>query len=1009
MNKRLTAIISIILCTVLIIILTPIASRGSVPASAPGGQASEGTVASAVIINEVMAQNRSAVPDENGNYYDYVELYNTSSAEVSLNNFFLTDDPSEPGKQSLLGLLIPANSYIVIYCSGLSRTGHAAFKLSAGETVALFDASAQMLDAVTIEAMPASNVMMRDGSGEWAVSAKYTPAMANTEENHRAYLGSFEAIGSETVYINEVISRNITTYLLPDGSAPDWIELYNAGTAPVDISGWALTDDETNPTNFVFPEGTAIGAGEYMLIICDNLDMPAAEPPHAKFGISSGGETITLYNAGRQVIDRLALPMLDADTSYGRTPDDLDELQVFLQPTPLLPNDSSGVSAMVKQMLSANESGLIISEVLSSNKSGLSAGANTPDWLELKNISDSPLNLGEFGLSKSVSRPGEFALEDKVLQPGESIVVVADKELHDAGGDMEHISAGFNISALGDMIVLAHSGRIVDKIAVPALRSDISYGRAASDSSLFYYYDSPTPGEENPGKGYLGFAKIPAPSAESGVYNGIDSIPLSFDADEGVTLYFTTDGSRPTTASQRLDGELNLTETTSIKLLAHKEGYLPSEVEALSYIINENHALPVVALSADPYELFDPQTGMLADGPEYHITDSNGYHYKANYWKEIEIGASVEYFDEQGQRLLSQGTGIKVSGATSRDQAQKSLLLIARNAYGENRLHFNPFPNRDYDEYKAVVLRNTGQDYYRARMRDAMLSSLMEGTNVYFQDTQPVVVYLNGEYYGHYNLRERINRYSLAQFEGITEQDVIDSADILSGSGRSNSQIVHGSYKEYQELVSFVKENSLTVQSNLDHVLSQVDVENLFDYVSFQIIIGNSDPSNIKFYKFDAPGSKWKWIIYDLDWANNTGSNGAAYDSFDRMLKPSGIGRNNTDSSIIQALLKNEDMEKLFLERFAKLFLENFDPDKVHDRIDEYYDMLKPEMERQFSFWGPQEAYSRSVSSWESEVGALHNYIDSSRPYLIRYCQSWFGLTDSEMRSLFGDVFDQLK
>ncbi|MGI5898867.1 MAG: lamin tail domain-containing protein [Christensenellales bacterium] len=1009
MNKRLTAIISIILCAVLIIILTPIASKGSVPASAPEGQTSPQAAASVVIINEVMAQNRSAVPDEDGNYYDYVELYNTSSEEVSLSSLFLTDDPSEPGKQSLLGLSIPADSYIIIYCSGLSKTGHASFKLSAGETVALFDSSSQMLDAVTIETAPANSVMMRDAGGEWVISAKYTPAMANTDENHSAYLASFEAIGSETVYINEVISRNITTYMLPDGSAPDWTELYNAGSSPVDISGWTLTDDETEPFSFIFPVGTVIGAGEYMLIICDGLDRPTAEPPHAQFSISSGGETVTLYNARRQVVDRLAVPMLEADTSYGRSPDDLDELQVFLQPTPLLPNDSTGVSAMVRQMLFANTSGLIISEVLSSNKSGLTVGDFTPDWLELMNISDVAVNLGEFGLSKSVSRPGEFPLPEKVLQPGERVVIVADKELHEAGGDPEQISVGFNISAGGDAILLAHSGRIVDKIAAPALQSDISYGRAASDSSLFYYYDSPSPGEENPGSGYLGVAKIPEPSTESGVYNGVDSVSLRFETDDGMTLYYTTDGSLPTTSSQRLAGELNLTKTTTIKLLAQRENYLPSEIEAFSYIINENHSLPIVALSADPGELYDPQTGMLADGPEYHITDSNGYHYKANYWKEIEIGANVEYFDAQGNRLLSQSTGVKVSGATSRDQAQKSLLLIARNIYGENRLHFSPFPNRDYDEYKAVVLRNTGQDYYRARMRDAMLSSLMEGTGVYYQDTQPVIVYLNGEYYGQYNLRERINRYSLAQFEGITEQSVIDSADILSGSGRTGSQVVHGSYKEYQELVSFVKENSLNVQSNLDYVLSQVDVENLFDYVSFQIIIGNSDPSNIKFYKFDAPGSKWKWIIYDLDWANNTGSNGTAYDSFDRMLKSSGLGRNNTDNSIIQALLKNEDMEKLFLERFAKLFLENFDPDRVHARIDEYYEMLKPEMERQFEFWGPKEAYSRSVSSWESEVGALHNYIDSSRPYLIRYCQSWFNLTDSEMRGLFGDVFDQLK
>jgi len=189
-------------------------------------------------------------------------------------------------------------------------------------------------------------------------------------------------------------------------------------------------------------------------------------------------------------------------------------------------------------------------------------------------------------------------------------------------------------------------------------------------------------------------------------------------------------------------------------------------------------------------------------------------------------------------------------------------------------------------------------------------------------------------------------------------------------------------------------------------VTDWVDVENLFDYFSFEIMIGNSDPSNIRFYRPKVEGAKWKWIVYDLDWSYNTGDNGASYNSFDRMLKESGIGRNNTDSTVIRALLKNPDMEKLFLERFAIMFNEVFDPERVHARIDEFTAILEPEMARQIARWSEEEAYSYSYERWQREVGYLHSYIDNCRPFILQYCQEWFKLTDSEMEALFGENFN---
>ena len=167
----------------------------------------------------------------------------------------------------------------------------------------------------------------------------------------------------------------------------------------------------------------------------------------------------------------------------------------------------------------------------------------------------------------------------------------------------------------------------------------------------------------------------------------------------------------------------------------------------------------------------------------------------ANFFKEWERAGNVEYFDVNGNTVLSQGAGVALQGQYSRMKEQKAFKLTARNAYGENRFNAQLFPNRDYDSYRSFILRASGQDSEYTRMRDAVLTSLAENTSVMYQDALPVIVYVNGEYFGHYNLRERIHKYSIAQWEGWED---VDAIDIVKG----NDTVKQGTNKDYAQFLT---------------------------------------------------------------------------------------------------------------------------------------------------------------------------------------------------------------
>ena len=320
-------------------------------------------------------------------------------------------------------------------------------------------------------------------------------------------------------------------------------------------------------------------------------------------------------------------------------------------------------------------------------------------------------------------------------------------------------------------------------------------------------------------------------------------------------------------------------------------------------------------ITVDPDELWNEENGMLAAGP--NIDKSGGIPFKntiyRKYGKTPREGY-MEYYDVDGTQLISQGVAIGLIGNYSLDMPQKSMKLRAKSLYGSKTFAAALFDDRPYMEYKSLVLRNSGNDAMSTRLLDGFQSRLLDayGTQVIHQAWKPVTVFLNGKYWGHMNLRERVDRFFIAQFEGLS-LDQADEMDILEANGSVN----FGSNKAYRAMLKKIKAGSpATNPDDLQYILDNVDVDNLFEYMALEMFVGNSDIGNIRYYRLHQEGSKWKWIWYDADY----GLYSSKFNSPWSYLKVKGMGEQKIDNTIFLKLLEHPDYKRKFLEKLADVY-----------------------------------------------------------------------------------------
>lgn len=944
-----------------------------------------------IVVSEVMTSNVSTVKDSFGEYTDWIELYNTTDKEISLEGFYLSDNVNKPTGYALPSITIGAYQYLVIFASGrdtVTDAGqiHTNFKVSAGETVVLSYENTVYSQLATPLDMIADISFGSITSGEDVLQVYFASPTPGAENggSYAEVLGQLQITGTG-LCINEFMMNNEGILYDEDGDCPDWVELRNTSDKPVSLLGYGLSDKYNDPMKWVFPDIT-LEPGGYLLILLSGKEKTyTAESPylHAGFKLGDTDDGLILSNEKGLLIERIGIAQIPDNISYGRDPSDPTQWKFFTRPTPGRANSANGFVEL-SAVLAAMTQKVYINEVCAVSSSSVS-GLSKEDWIELYNNTDQPVNLEGWSISKYVSDLRYYTFPSVTIQPHSYLVISASGT---ASYSTKSLDTGFKVSHTGNTLYLVDAdGLVTDSFDTGLQRSGVTSGRVIKNNALVRrFFTTATKGKANAANGSSQAYALPVElESSAGVLVADKHTVTMTTLQPGGVIYYTTDGTAPDQNSTRYTGPVELEKSASIRAVVYAEGFLPSQIATQTFLITNGHKLNVVCLTCDPDDLFSEETGIWAKGPGY--TDTYP-HTGANFWKDWEREVFFEYYETDGTLGISFSAGIKNHGQYSRAQAQKSVSINLKEAYGSGTSYYPFFGTDEITVFDNLLLRTGGQDWNYTNLIDAYCARVVNGQmDLDIMRDIPVAVYVNGEYWGLYYIREKINESYLYNHHGIEE----DNLDLIKG----NSIVQAGSYTAHKALINYIKNHDLSNQEYFDYVASQIDLEEWTNYWITESFFANTDTGNIRFYCTKDGEGKWRWILFDMDWAMYPST--YKWNHIEEFLATSGHGVGNAFSTTIaRGLMQNEGFRQYFVEQYAKYMNTTFHPDRLVAILDEMAAQIDEEMVLQCSRWG-----AISYKNWQKNIKNLRTMLRTRWTLAKEDLQQTFDLTDAEMARLF--------
>lgn len=899
-----------------------------------------------VIISEVQTTSRHTYVDTDGTVCDWIELYNAGTAAAVLDGAYLSDDPADPLKWQIPELTIDPGAYALIRCGGMTPQD-AGFSLSSdGTRILLTGPYGNLICTLDCPPLERDTTWSAGTDGAYTVSTLPTPGFENTADGYAAWLLSI-GIDECPVIISEVQSSNRSAVLDSSGNFSDWIELYNPSRNAVALNDYFLSDDAADPFKWQINE-LILEPGEYAVIPCTGKN---GDPAQASFSLSKSGCSVLLSGPVGNLIAQVDCPALEEDWSWQwMSEGTYTETELF---SPGFENTKEGYENFrASQKI---RGALAISEVMASNdRYMIQQDGEYHDWIELKNVSDTVIDLSDYTLSDSSSDLQLFRLPQKELAPGEMVVIICSGNTELTG---KYIHAPFSLNRDMCWVYVTHTEQgLSDYLRVSGVPLMGSAGRMEGSSGLLYF-STPTPGTENQG-GAAEVATDPFFEAPGGIYNDVDSVTVVLSG-EG-QIYYTLDGREPTMYSSLYTQPLVLSSTTVVRAKVYCDGKLPSSVVTASYIINENHALPVISLAASPVELFGT-TGI------YTI-----------YTMDREIPCNLTLYEGDGG--FSIDCGLELYGHSNLKHPKKSFKVNFRSLYGESELKYPVYGEDGPFLYDALCIR-AGQDYPQSIFRDELFTSLCRDMTdtVLAQRDKFCILYINGEYFGIYCMKEAFNEMFYAQNRGVTKESV----EIVQAPVEYHT--------EMHEFFRFLRSADMTLDENYEYACSVFDMDSVIDWMIIEGYSTNGDvQQNLRYFRSTDDGNRFVMAFYDLDWAFYY------HRPFTDVLTSE---RNYWQHLMMtQSLMQNPTFRQKFLERLSYHLQNTLSTENVLARIDYYHDLLAPEVPRERQRWGDTYEY------WEWYVNRMRTFITDFDhigdiiDHLVRY----IGLTEAEIDTYFG-------
>ncbi|MBN2520818.1 MAG: lamin tail domain-containing protein [Bacteroidales bacterium] len=611
------------------------------------------------------------------------------------------------------------------------------------------------------------------------------------------------------------------------------------------------------------------------------------------------------------------------------------------------------------------------------------------DWIELYNSENYDVNLSGYFLKDNRNDTAKWLIpEGTVIESKKYLFLWADGEdakpgdrfvrpFDNSSSYAEYYHTNFKLSKEGEEIALYNpEGVIVDYISFGIQLNDVSFGRKPDGSSSWYFFGEPTPNASNSTEGLtnLIYAEMPQISPEGNMYTSTQTISLSTTS--GLAkIHYTTDGSIPTSKSTIYNSLISVNTTTVIRARVFETGKLPSKVITQTYFINEpNTKLPVISFSTDPYYLWDDDKGIYE-----------------NILKLKEIPISLEYYESYGNKSFTVNAGSRIAGLNIWRFAQKPLTVYLRSKYGDEAINYPIFKEKpQVGKITKLVLRNAGDDWSGAYFRDAMMQHIPVGKmdNV-LQAYQPALLYLNGEFWGLINIREKFDEQYFTSNYNVAPNNIDHLQYAYDEYHNFNLYTEIGDDTDYKEMIDFLENNNMAIKNNFDYIASLMDIESYVDWAIAEIYIENTSwRHNQEWWRQKTNEGKWKWMIVDLDRGFNMDN--ISRNMVDDLCENIPTGSTYGDP-ILKNLLNNTDFKNYFIQRFVTHLNSTFNQNRVINIIDSLQLNIEYDMPKHIERWKNDGGIS-SMVSWKEDVEELREFARQRPQYIYSQLSEQFDL-----------------
>ncbi len=823
----------------------------------------------------------------------------------------------------------------------------------------------------------------------------------------------------QTVVINEVMTRNVS--LLPDanGDFHDWIELYNPSLQAVRLEGYRLSDDPNRPDKWTLP-WLEIPAKSFALIRASDEDLR----DRMAFETVVDRGDVWRVQPGSAALSRSWYTARFNDASWPEGPsgfgtgDSADSTAVprapslFARRTFIL----SGSDSITFAVLHVDYQDGFVAYINSREVARRNMGprGDHPVW---DRVATTPAETRMRRGDPPVAFP--ITVDASLFREGANVLAIQVHAAAKGTGDLTLIpfltigkissrpafsvrpglplfapplDANFKIKAGETLVFSDPAGVLLDSLTVPALPASVSWGRFPDGRDAWRMMSSATPGTANHPPFVTGVTPAPRFDPPAGFYSGECVVSVS-PAVPGDSVRVTTDGSVPSEDSPPAGRLLTMKKTGVLRGRSFRPGLLPSTITTQTFLVGERKTLPVVSLTVDPPDLWDWESGIYILGPGASPDNPN---FGANFWQDWERPAHVEFFETDGSPAFSLDTGIRIYGGWSRAFDQKSLAVYFRDVYDERRIDHRLFPDMDIRRFETFLLRNSGNDWQYTMFRDGLMQTLVRSrTAIDALAFRPASVFLNGEYWGIMNIREKPDAHYLASHHGVDP----DGIDLLALEGDAGIGVIEGQADAYHDMTTALAGMDMSSNEAYVFIHDRIDLDNYMDYMCAEIYFDNTDwpGNNIKFWKSRTPGARWRWILYDTDFGFGLyDSDGVHHNTLAFALDPAGPAWPNPPVStfLFRRLVENPVFRNRFINRAADHLNSTFEKRRVRNVIDSLSALIAPEIPFHRIRW------PGSAPGWNNQVDRLRDFADRRIPVLRSHLMSQFSLSGTAQITL---------